>query len=155
MERFSSTTDETKASSDHDVDSSDEDPVDALAPLAYIRFDIHNHDSEYPLSQPSLRVTKSTRFQRHGLDRNDSILSYLEQVDEAHESLVPQYQSDEAVERSISVITMDPALMYRHSILLHDYSTSLRSIDSSFSMYEDADGQEFDGKVAKLQLTEL
>lgn len=158
MDRSSSTTEETKTSSDRDADPFEEEtyPVDAFAPLAYIRFDSQNEDSAYPLSQPTPPLTKSARFQRHGLDRNDSILSYLQQVDEAHESLVSRYPSDAvAIEQSISVITMDPALMYRHSIVLHDYSMSLRSIGSTFSMYEDEDGQEIDGKVAKLPLTEL
>jgi hypothetical protein len=157
MERFSSTTEETKTSSDHELDPSEEElyPVDTLAPLAYIRFDIQNEDSEYPLSQPLPPLTKSARFHRHGLDRDDSILSYLHQVNEAHETLLPRYQSDDAIERSISVITMDPALTYRHSILLQDCSMSLRSISSAFSMYEDDEGQEIDGKVAKLPLTEL
>jgi hypothetical protein len=116
--------------------------VDTLAPFAYIDFDSQNEDSEYQLSQPLPSRTKSSCFQRHGLDRKDSILSYLQQVDEAYESLLPQRKSDATMKRSISVITMDPDLTYRHRILLHDSSMSSRSISSSFSMYEDEDVQE-------------
>jgi len=129
------------------IASSDpEDNFDTLAPLSCIRIDVPSENSaEYSLP-------KSTRFLRNGLDRNDSIYSYLEQVDEAHESLVPGY---DAIEHSMSVITMDPALTYRHSIILQEFSMSMRSIGSTFSMYEDDDGQMIDGKVAKLPLTEI
>jgi hypothetical protein len=158
MDRIS--TDETKTSSKNDDAIGDHmanrGSIDA-APVSFVRMGVNESELQMRLFDE----LESTGSVRHGLDGADSIRSYLRQVDEAYENLLPRYKPDanddefytteKGFDQSISLLTIDPALVYRHSIFIDDYSASFQSIGSAIYKGEEA----LEGSVARLYLTEL
>lgn len=119
-------------------------------------------------------------MKKHGLDREDSIISYFKQVDDAYNEMVivvdhsqqptdtndnniddDTYDDEEfynernAIDQSISLITMDPALMYRHSIIIDEYSwKSFQSLSETedYDDYNDENKHESnDAVVAQIR----
>lgn len=132
--------------------------IDNDTPVSFVRIDPKLMDE---MSQRDLlqKLTSTKLMKKHGLDREDSIISYFKQVDDAYNEMVivvdhrPQvgnhvdddsqndedfYNEENAINQSISLITMDPALMYRHSIVLDEYSwKSFQSISENDGEYDD------------------
>ncbi len=104
-------------------------------------------------------------MEKHGLDREDSIISYFKQVDNAYHEMVivveqnqtntnynyddndyneEFYNEQNTIEQSISLITMDPALVYRHSITnMDEYSwKSFQSLSENDDEYDDNNNHE-------------
>ena len=121
---------------------------------------VSNVEYEIPL-QNYENTTNSCK--PNNLSRDDSIITFLQKIDEAYENLMSnklnnsnkgsieeddyfQNNKNNAYEQSISIITMDPALTYEHSIIIDDISTSFRS------NYSYRDGE---GKVAKMPWIEI
>jgi hypothetical protein len=116
------------------------------APVSFVRTDpkVMDEASHRDLLQ---KLTSTKIMKKHGLDREDSIISYFKQVDNAYNEMIvvvdykehPNtnmhdiidnesrdgevfYNETNAIDQSISLITMDPALMYRQSIIIDEYS---------------------------------
>ena len=114
-------------------------------PVSFIRIKPKDMDdsSRRELLQ---KFTSTNLMKKHGLDRDDSIISYFKQVDDAYNEMVivvdhgehptttnyncddetendeEFYNEQNAIDQSISLITMDPALVYRHSVVIDEYS---------------------------------
>jgi hypothetical protein len=128
-------------------------------PLSFVRINPKEMDetSQCDLLQ---KLTSTNLMMKHGLDRKDSIISYFKQVDDAYNEMaivadptdrsteIPEsidsdshtdedlYNEQNAIDQSISLITMDPALVYHHSIIIDEYSwKSFQSLSESDDDY--------------------
>lgn len=135
-------------------------------PVSFIRI-VPNESSKRDLLQ---KMTSTNLMQKHGLDRSDSILSYFKQVDDAYNEMMvivddsPHdvsggnheefYDEQEAIDQGISMITMDPALMYKHSIILDEYSwQSFHTLYESERYDNDDDEEESRDPPADARMT--
>jgi hypothetical protein len=136
-------------------------------PVSFINIDPKSMDetSRRDLLQ---KLTSTKIMEKHGLDREDSIISYFKQVDDAYNEMVivveqsqaqssdtnaddndyndEFYNEQNTIEQSISLITMDPALVYRHSITnMDEYSwKSFQSLSENDDEYEPDDDDDDD-----------
>jgi hypothetical protein len=138
----------------HDTVSKD----DKDAPVSFICTDkrIVTNESKREFFD---KVSSAKLMTKHGLDREDSIISYFRAVGDAcnqmgvNEVNSIDHEDDDSnnsnsdedfytqsdIDQAISILTMDPALTYKHSIIIDDYSwKSFQSIPStSENEYDD------------------
>jgi hypothetical protein len=143
-------------------------------PLSYIRI-VPRELSEVDLMQ---KTTSMHLMQKHGLNRDDSILSYFKQVDDAYNEIMvvvddsphssntvydvdndnraEVYKEQDAFDQSISMITMDPALTYNHSIILDEHSwRSFITLYESERYDNDDDEEPADGKATPIRYLDI
>jgi hypothetical protein len=126
--------------------------VDRETPVSFICLDSPVPTNSLP-ERPLHKRSSATIIRMHGLDRDDSIVSYMKEVDDAYNQMVIICENDtdndekrnddddyddeqfymdrNEMEKSISILTMDPALLYRHSIIIDEYSWKSFAIDEN------------------------